>query len=97
MEVHDRLSRNLQNCHLLFIGSSQKTTAPTVLRALQNNPTLTVADFETFLDVGGMIRLNTKGTRIQFHVNLFPVQRAGLVLSAKLLALAEGVRGKTRR
>ena len=97
IEVHDNIPGELQRCHLLFIGASQKATTPTVLRALQSSPTLTVADFEAFLDAGGMICLSTKGTRIQFHVNLLPVQRAKLVLSAKLLALAESVRGKTQR
>jgi len=33
-------------------------------------------------------------TRIQFHVNLPAAQKAGLALNAKLLALAESVRGK---
>ena len=92
--VHDDVPDTLQTCHLLFIGSSQKASAPTLLRALQNSPTLTVADFETFLDAGGMISLATKGTRIQFQVNLVAAQRAKLALNAKLLALAENVRGK---
>jgi hypothetical protein len=97
VKVHTEVAANIQKCHLLFIGASQKATVPTLLRALQTSPTLTVADFESFLDAGGMISLATKGTRIQFHVNLSSAQRANLALNAKLLALAESVRGKSAR
>jgi len=84
----------VNRCHVVLLSSSQKWSTTALLRAVQDSPTLTVADFDSFLDAGGMISLNTRGTRIQFHVNLPAAQKAGLALNAKLLALAESVRGK---
>jgi hypothetical protein len=92
--VHRGFPAADQSCHVLFIGASQKSAAPAILRTLQDRPVLTVGDFESFLDAG-MISLATRGTRISFSVNLSPAQRAKLVLNAKLLALAESVRGKS--
>jgi hypothetical protein len=46
---------------------------------------------ETFLEMGGMIGLVSGANRLQFEVNLQPVNRVGLKLNAQLLNLARKV------
>lgn len=90
MSPHD-----CSGCHLLFVGGAQRFQAFEYLRRTQDKPTVTVADFDSFLDSGGMINLEMKGNRIRFQVSLKPAERADLRFSSKLLSLAEVVRGKS--
>jgi hypothetical protein len=55
---------------------------------------LTVADFEGFLEEGGMIQLFSENNRVRFAINVDAAVRAKLKLSSKLLSLAH-VAGST--
>ena len=55
---------------------------------------LTVSDAESFTDRGGMVGLFLRDNRLRFTVNRDAVERAGLRISSKALALAESVTGR---
>jgi hypothetical protein len=80
-------------CHILFISSSEAGRLPSIMRRLQGRPILTVADMPNFLESGGVIGFSTQG-RIQLHINVPAAQRAGLVVSSKLLRVAKVVEGR---
>ncbi|MEO7415049.1 MAG: YfiR family protein [Opitutaceae bacterium] len=86
-----------RNCQILFVGASEAANLPRILRVVRGRPILTVGDFEGFGLRGGMIRLmkDTAG-KIQLRINLEELKTSGLIVSAKLLRVAEvvGVAGR---
>lgn len=79
---------NLTGCHILFVPSVQTAKWDYLLAGLGCSPTLTASDGENFLLVGGMIELVRRDSQIRPEVNLAAVNRAGLKLSSKLLAVS---------
>jgi hypothetical protein len=76
-------------CQVLYIASSERRHTPSILEALGKSSTLTVSDFEDFVDEGGHIDLQLMDQRVHVIVNLRNVQDAHLKLSARLLSLAQ--------
>ena len=84
-------------CHLLYVSSNQKNRMREVTSTVAGSPVLTASDMEGFVDLGGMICLNTTpAQKVKIIIQLDNVKAAGLSVSSKLLGLAE-VRGKGRR
>lgn len=89
------LGKSPRECQLLFLPREEKPVRIREwLRNTADTPTLTVSNMDEFLDMGGMIVLINDDERLQFEVNLEPVKRVGLKLSAQLLQIAHEVRGK---
>jgi hypothetical protein len=85
----------LKNCHIAFIGESEKSRLPQVLAAVGTG-VLTVSDIAAFVDAGGIVGLVTADNKVGFDVNLEAAQSADLKLSAQLLKVARAVRGKAK-
>jgi hypothetical protein len=83
-----RLDRSEQargaRCHLLFIAAGAE--APDVGT---ERGTLTIGETPGFLAQGGMINLIESQGRIRFEINQLAAQRAGLVVSSRLLDLSK--------
>lgn len=75
-------------CHVLFVGISEKRRQQQWLSKVQNQAVLTIADNLDFIKEGGMISLYTEAQRVQFVVNQSVTQGTGLKLSARMLQLA---------
>jgi YfiR/HmsC-like len=80
--------RELTDCDLLFIASSEKHRFGSIVASLNDAPVLTVADSEGFLASGGMINLVRSGGKIRWMINRAPMERSGLRVSAQLLSMA---------
>lgn len=79
-------------CHLLFISSSERAASGEILERLQGRPILTVAEFDSFLERGGIVQLHRgPNNKVRLRVNLAAARAASLTLSAKLLRVAETV------
>jgi hypothetical protein len=76
------------NCHILFIGASEKERLPQVLKEVNGNSVLTVSEMEGFNEAGGMIVFVLEGTKIRFKINNAAATSARLRISSKLLSLA---------
>jgi hypothetical protein len=87
-----RRVEEIKDCHILFIGGSERARLEQILQALQGRSILTVSDDEDFARRGGMIRFTTDKNRIRLGVNLEAAVTAGLTISSKLLRPAEIVR-----
>ena len=83
----------LPGCHALFAGA-HSATAAAVLKAAVGRPILTIGETDRFLEAGGIIVLKVVERRVRFEVNTTNAQKAGLRISAQLLALAAAVRGE---
>ncbi len=85
----------IEGCHLLYIPDNEKPIrVQEWLKNIANSPVLTVSSMKGFLDEGGMIELIQEEKRLQFEVNLAPVERVKIKLSSKMLQIARDVRGR---
>lgn len=75
-------------CQILFISKSGMDDWEQLRERVADRPVLTVADFEDFTSVGGMVSLLKNAKKIQVEINLNRVKQSGLGMSAKLLRLA---------
>jgi hypothetical protein len=78
----------IKTCHILYINLPSGTIQ-TVIPQLKGRSILTVSDKKGFLKAGGMIRLFSEDNKIRFKINQDAAQAERLVLSSKLLSLAE--------
>jgi len=78
-------------CQVLFISRTERRRLPALLAAVRDEPVLTVADTEGFLEQGGIINFVLDGSRVRFEINQEAAQRAGLKISSKLMRLASRV------
>jgi hypothetical protein len=86
----------VQGCHLLFIGASERDRWPQLRRLLADKSILTVSDFEGFSDAGGMIQFGSDNNRIKVELNSVPMQAAHLRVYDKMLKLVK-IKGSAPR
>jgi hypothetical protein len=80
--------REARQCHLVFIGSSEKDRLGYILSALSSSPVLTVSDSDGWAKQGVMINFYVEQGMIRFEVNIDVAKNAGLTVSSQLLKLA---------
>src|SRR5579863_1606442 len=78
-----------RTCHILFIASSKKNQTGQILEMLRGSTALTVGDSDGFVQRGGMINFVLVNNRVQFEVNRWAIEAAGLKISSKLLSVAK--------
>jgi YfiR/HmsC-like len=82
---------DIDGCHVLFISRTNPGEFGHIMAALKGRSILTVGDTEGFCHGGGIIRFVTENNRIRFRINVEAAEAAHLVISSKLLRLAEVV------
>lgn len=92
---HVHAVADLKPSHILFISSSEQARLPEILKAVQGASILTVSETNDFLANGGMINFLLEENKVHFEINNEAAKRAGLKISAKLLALATRVTAGT--
>ncbi|HEY3405739.1 MAG TPA: YfiR family protein [Ohtaekwangia sp.] len=78
-------------CHILFIQIPKNEQLREVLEKLKGRHILTVSESTTFIKQGGIVRFVKENNKIRFQINLAAAKEADLVISSKLLRLAEVV------
>lgn len=87
-------ARKIGECQVLFVGGpADKKHIEETLASAGTLPILTVGEADQFVKNGGAIGFCTEDNKIRFEVNLDAAGKAGLRISAKLLALAKTVVG----
>lgn len=79
---------DLHACQLLYIPKAT-SNVDVLLASVQSYPVLTIGETREFYQRQGMVYLFTKRNKIRFAFNLVPVRKAGLKISAQLLALGD--------
>jgi hypothetical protein len=79
----------VKSCQLLFVSESMTGQTASIVEQTANRPVLTVSDIAGFGKSGGMITFFLEGDGVRFEVNQKSASRAGLQVSAKLLALSK--------
>lgn len=80
--------------HVLYVGKVRPSRRRELLAAAR--PVLVVTQQEGALQAGSVINFTAEGARVRFAVSLASAEARGLRLSARLLAVAQSVEGKTR-
>lgn len=84
----------LEECHVLFVSSSEKGRLEEVLARVDGEPVLTVGDTEGFLRAGGIINFVLEGSKVRFLIDQEAAERSGLRISSKLMRLAVAPGGR---
>ena len=79
------------DCHVLFIGASEKARLSEIMAEIKNRPVLTVGEVAGFAERGGMVNLVSGQNRIVMEINREAAGRARLSISSQLLKLARVV------
>jgi len=80
---------DVKTCHILFINISETNKVQEILKEINNRNILTVSDSPDFLKQGGMIRFFIRNNKIQLQINPNAAAASNLIISSKLLRLAE--------
>jgi hypothetical protein len=80
---------DVKDCHILFVSHPAKEKFKDVFPILKSKNILTVSDTHNFIKDGGMIIFLNENKKIKIGINLDAAKRAELVISSKLLRLAE--------
>ncbi|MBK7997875.1 MAG: YfiR family protein [Verrucomicrobia bacterium] len=91
---HVGTDAEMKECHILFVASSERRRLKELKTRWKGAPFLTVGEADEFLDNGGIINFVLKGQLVRFEISLESAKAAGLKLDAKLLSVADSVRGK---
>lgn len=78
----------VRTCQVVFIASADKKRISDVLVRLKGSSALAVGDGPDFAGMGGAIQFYMDKNRVRFCINVDALQRARLIVSSKLLALA---------
>jgi hypothetical protein len=80
---------DVKGCHILFVGFPTKENFKEVSSGLKNKSILTVSDTKSFIEDGGIIKFLNDNNKIKIAINLEAAKAEDLVISAKLLKLAQ--------
>jgi hypothetical protein len=84
-------------CHILFISSSERKHLKSILAGHRMLGILTVGESEGFCAQGGVVNFKLDGGRVGFEINVDAAAQANLRVSAKVLSLAQIVKGGTQK
>jgi hypothetical protein len=83
-----RSAADATNCHLLYIGASEKAHLKQILESLRGASVLTVGETDDFLQKGGMINFIVEKGKYRFQIKEDAAKSVHLKISSKLLSLA---------
>jgi hypothetical protein len=83
-------------CHILFINVNETKKQEQVLESVKGKNMLTVSDHPDFLKQDGMIRFVTNNNKIKLQINIDACRESKMVLSSKLLRLAEIIKNPVK-
>jgi len=80
---------SVDNCQIAYVGHVSDKQIQEILSRVKGKPVLTVGETSNFLKSGGMIQFQPSGERIHLSINLKSAKGSGLIISSKLLSIAE--------
>ena len=79
----------IKTCHILYIGQSEAKRLDSIVGKLKGTPVLTLSDIENAAYRGVCVRFITENNKIHLRINVDSLKEANLVVSSKLLRVAE--------
>lgn len=85
---HLRAGEALAGIHVLFVGKSERLPLAQLAMQVPLQPVLLITESEGALQSGSMINFRLVDERVRFEVAVDAVEKAGLKLNTRLLAVA---------
>jgi hypothetical protein len=85
-------AKDLEQCQIVFICSSEKSRLSEILGQLKDARILTVSEIDGFAERGGIINFISERNKVRFEINTDAAKRTGLTISSELLKLAKLVK-----
>jgi len=85
-------TKDLDQCQIVFINSSEKARLPELLAKLKDARVLSVSEIDGFAEQGGIINFISEHNRVRFEINPDAARRLGLTISSQVLKLAKIVK-----
>jgi hypothetical protein len=85
-------TKDLDQCQIVFINSSEKARLQELLGKLKDSRVLTVSEIDGFAEQGGIINFFSEHNKVRFEINPDAARRLGLNISSELLKLAKLVK-----
>ena|ERR1041385_7593689 len=79
-------------CKMLFVSAQERARFRSMAGSLKDGGVLTVGEAPWFIEDGGIINLKVESGNVRFEINVEAADQAHLVISSKLLSLAQIVR-----
>lgn len=76
------------SCSILYISESKQGFVSSIFHNIKDKSILTLADFDRFAELGGIIEFTSRGNKIGFKINQQEAERHQIRISAPLLQLA---------
>ena len=86
--IHFKSVSEINDCHLLYIGSEKKDTISKALASVASKAVVTVNDSENFAEHGGIIQLISVRGRLRFIINQHIATNNNILFNSQLLKLA---------
>jgi hypothetical protein len=90
-----KMPESLADVHLLFVGRGEMAALPQWVKMARSRPVLIITEAAGALDHGSMINFQLIQNRLRFEISLDAIDRHGLKVSSRLLAVAQSVRRTT--
>ncbi len=81
-----------ENCHIVYIGQSDKSEYLSLIDTYSRKTVLTVSDIEGFSESGGMIGFVRVKNKMKFEINVHKSTESGIKYRSQLLKVAETLR-----
>ena len=85
-------ANDIEGVEILYIGREHDGELEQLLAAVGDSPVLTVTDSDRGLDSGAIVNFQVIDERVRFEISVPASERAGLMLSSRLLSAAMRVR-----
>jgi hypothetical protein len=86
---HYTTAEDIDACHILFVDVAGQNQLKSSLEEIKGRSILTVGEHSSFIRLGGMVSFFSEENKIRFQVNPVAAKNCGLVISSKLLRVAE--------
>lgn len=93
IQVREPAENGVQGAHMVFVGRAAGARLVPIARAVAGAPVLLVSESPGALEQGSMINFVLSEGRVRFDVALDTADAAKLRINARLLAVANSVRG----
>lgn len=84
----------LTSLHLVFVAKSHGNLLPRLNRLLAQNPVLLISESRSGLQLGSVINIKDVSDKVSFEVSLPAAQSRNIVLSSRMLAIADSVQAE---
>lgn len=80
---------DVNGCHILFIGSSERLRFRSILEGLKNNSVLPVGDTSDFIAAGGVVAFRLEDGKVRIEIDARAAKARNLRVSSRLLSLTQ--------